>query len=102
MTFPEAYKLKGYDAFKEHPDAKNWGWNVAFLTRKRLYRFFVNHKLQIPDGRDVNEWKAEKVVTEMGSGFKELTAYSYELAHKNNAWEYWHKNLPSVVQNTEP
>ena len=105
MTFPEAYELKGYAAFKEHPDAKNWGWNMAYLTHKRLYRFFVDYKLRIPDGRDVNEWKAEKLVTEMGRitpDMKELMAYSSELAHKKDALEYWFKNLPSAVQNTEP
>lgn len=101
MTFPEAYKLRGLAAFKDHPDAKNWGWNAAFLTHKRLYRFFVDYKLRIPDGRSIDEWKAEKTVTEM-KGMKEVFAQESKLVHKNDAQEYWFYNLPSAVQNTEP
>jgi len=97
MTFPEAYAIKGKAAFKDHPDAKNWGFNVSYLTGKRLYRFFVDHNFKLANGDAIEEWKLLKETEE-----KLIMAEGGFLAHKSEAWEFWYKNLPAEVQNTEP
>jgi len=96
MTFLEQYAKDKALAFKFHPDAKDYGWNVSYLTGKRLYRFFVDHKERVGD-ESIHEWKLRKEQDE-----KRIRFHGGDVVHKSQAWEYTWQDLPAEVQKTKP